>query len=149
NEGVWAGYPVVDVRVSLLDGSYHEVDSSDHAFQEAARLAFRQAILKADPVLLEPIMSLSVVTPDDFTGAVSASICQRRGRIDSMEMQRQNRLITASVPLAEMFGYAGVLRGLTQGRATFSLEFDRYQAAPYSIAQEVITRRRERKQRGA
>ncbi len=148
NEGVWAGYPVVDVRVTLLDGSYHEVDSSDYAFQEAARMAFRQALLKADPVLLEPIMTLAVVTPDEFTGAVSASICQRRGRIESMEMQKHNRLITAAVPLAEMFGYAGVLRSLTQGRASFSMEFDRYEAVPYSIAQEVIARRRERKQRG-
>lgn len=144
NSGVWAGYPVVDVKVYLLDGSYHEVDSSDHAFQEAGYGAFREAFLKADPVLLEPIMLLVVTGPDEFTGAVSASICQRRGRIESMELQKQLRVVTASVPLAEMFGYAGTLRSLTQGRGNFSLEFSRYEAVPFAIAQEIVAKRRQR-----
>jgi len=141
-KGAYAGYPVVDVRVVLYDGSFHEVDSSDFAFQQAGEAGFRQLFSKAAPSLLEPVMSIEVVTPEEFMGPVTSSICQRRGHIESMDTQAGNRVVRAMVPLAEMFGYAGVLRTLTQGRATFTMRFEHYEAVPFALAEEIIKRRR-------
>jgi len=140
--GPYAGYPVVDMAVELWDGSYHDVDSSDIAFQEAGRMAFKELFMKSQPELLEPIMSVEVVTPEEFMGAVTGSICQRRGRIESMEQKGNAKIINGMVPLAEMFGYANNLRTLTQGRANFSMQFEHYEAVPFAIAQEIIEKRR-------
>ncbi len=141
--GPYAGYPVVDMRVTLVDGSYHDVDSSDFAFQEAGRAAFKQLFLKASPELLEPVMSVEVVTPEDFMGPVTSSICQRRGRIESMDTFKGNKMIRGMVPLSEMFGYSNTLRTLTQGRASFSMHFEHYEAVPFSLAEEIVRKRRE------
>ncbi len=141
--GPYAGYPVVDMRVTLVDGSYHEVDSSDFAFQEAARVAFKQMFLKTGPELLEPVMSVEVATPEDYMGPVTSTICQRRGRIESMDTFKGNKLITGMVPLAEMFGYSNTLRTLTQGRASFSMHFERYEAVPYALAEEIVKKRKD------
>jgi elongation factor G len=140
--GPFAGFPVVDMRVSVFDGSYHDVDSSDFAFVEAARVCTRQLFLQAHPVLLEPVMSVEVITPEDFMGAVSGSICQRRGRIESMDQQANDKVIRGMVPLSEMFGYSNTVRTLTQGRASFTMTFERYEAVPFSIAEEIIKKRR-------
>lgn len=140
--GPFAGYPVVDLRVTLFDGSYHEVDSSDIAFQEAARIAFKQLFLKGQPELIEPVMSLEVVSPEDFMGPVTSSICQRRGRIESMERKGETQIVNAMVPLSEMFGYAGALRTLTQGRANFSMHFEHYEAVPDALAEEIVAKRK-------
>jgi len=140
--GPYAGYPVVDMAVELWDGSYHDVDSSDIAFQEAARMAFKDLFMKSQPELLEPVMAVEVVTPEDFMGAVTGSVCQRRGRIESMEQRGNAKIINGMVPLSEMFGYANNLRTLTQGRANFSMQFEHYEAVPFSIAQEIIEKRR-------
>jgi elongation factor G len=140
--GPYAGYPVVDMAVELWDGSYHDVDSSDIAFQEAARMAFKDLFMKSQPELLEPIMAVEVVTPEDFMGAVTGSVCQRRGRIESMESKGNSKTINGMVPLSEMFGYAGNLRTLTQGRANFSMQFEHYEAVPFALAQEIIEKRR-------
>ncbi len=141
--GPYAGYPVVDMRVTLFDGSYHEVDSSDIAFQEAARIAFKNLFLKGQPELLEPVMSLEVVTPEEFMGPSTSSVCQRRGRIESMEKKGEYQIIHGMVPLGEMFGYAGALRTLTQGRANFSMHFEHYEAVPDTLAEEIVKKRRE------
>jgi len=140
--GPYAGYPVVDMAVELWDGSYHDVDSSDIAFQEAGRMAFKELFMKSQPELLEPLMAVEVVTPEDFMGAVTGSICQRRGRIESMEQKGNTKIIQSMVPLSEMFGYANNLRTLTQGRANFSMQFEHYEAVPFAIAQEIIEKRR-------
>ena len=140
--GPFAGYPVVDLRVTLYDGSYHEVDSSDIAFQEAARIGFKQLFLKGQPQLIEPIMSVEVVTPEEFMGPVTSSICQRRGRIESMERKGDTQIVNGIVPLSEMFGYAGALRTLTQGRAGFSMQFEHYEAVPNSIADAIVEKRK-------
>jgi elongation factor G len=140
--GPFAGYPVVDMRVTVFDGSYHDVDSSDFAFVEAARVCMRQLFLQAHPVLLEPVMSVEVVTPEDFMGAVSGSICQRRGRIESMDQQGGDKVIRGMVPLSEMFGYSNTVRTLTQGRASFTMTFEHYEAVPFSIAEDIIKKRR-------
>jgi elongation factor G len=142
-KGPFAAYPVVDVRVTVTDGSFHEVDSSDMAFQEAARQCFRDCFLKAHPELIEPVMSVEVITPEDYVGPVSGSICQRRSRIDSMEIENEGRVIAGMVPLSEMFGYANVIRTLTQGRAAFTMHFERYETVPQSLAEAVIRKRRE------
>ena len=136
-EGAYAGFPVVDVRVTLEDGSFHEVDSSDRAFRTCAAVAFKQAFRTAGPQLLEPVMGVSVVTPGDFTGSVTASLCGRRGRIVKMDPSGKAHAISALVPLAEMFGYATELRTVTQGRAVFHMQFERYEAVPYAIAEEI------------
>jgi elongation factor G len=141
--GPYAGYPVVDVTVALYDGSYHDVDSSDIAFQEAARIAFKEAFLKAAPLLLEPIMSVEVVAPEDYMGAVTGSLAQRRGRIETMETKGSSKIIRAKVPLGEMFGYAGHIRTLTQGRAGFSMEFEHYEPVPSSQTEELVKKRRD------
>lgn len=143
NSGPYAGYPVVDMRVRLTDGSYHDVDSSDFAFQEAGRAGFKQLFLKSNPELLEPVMSLEVTSPEEFMGPVTSSICQRRGRVESMDERGGQKIVRGMVPLSEMFGYASSLRTLTQGRATFSMHFEHYEAVPFSIAEEIVKKRRE------
>ncbi|MBU0677028.1 MAG: elongation factor G [Verrucomicrobia bacterium] len=140
--GPYAGYPVVDIKVELNDGSYHDVDSSDFAFQEAGRAGFREIFMKGNPELLEPVMSVEAVTPEEFMGPVSSSICQRRGRIESMGTQGGNKVVSGMVPLSEMFGYSNALRTLTQGRASFSMHFEHYETVPYSIAEEIVKKRR-------
>ncbi len=141
--GPFAGYPVVDMRVELIDGSYHDVDSSDFAFQEAGRAGFKELFLKTNPELLEPVMSVEAVTPEDFMGPVSSSICQRRGRIESMDSVKGNKLVRGMVPLGEMFGYSNTLRTLTQGRASFSMHFEHYEAVPFALAEQIVKKRRE------
>jgi elongation factor G len=136
--GIKAGYPVVDVKVTLHYGSYHEVDSSENAFKMAAIMAFRDGALKANPVLLEPIMSVEVVTPPDYMGAVNGDLSSRRGVIHGMEDAPGGKIIRAEVPLAEMFGYATALRSATQGRATYTMEFEKYAPAPTNVAEAVI-----------
>ncbi|MBN1269035.1 MAG: elongation factor G [Kiritimatiellae bacterium] len=143
--GPFAGYPVVDMRVTLLDGSYHEVDSSDFAFQEAGRAGFKMIFQKTSPELIEPVMSVEAVTPEEFMGVVSNSICQRRGRIESMDSQAGCKIVRGMVPLSDMFGYANALRTLTQGRATFTMHFEHYEAVPYALAEEIVKKRRAQK----
>ncbi len=136
--GVIAGYPVVDVRATLFDGSYHEVDSSEMAFKVAGSMAFKNAAIIADPVLLEPLMKVEVVTPEDYMGDVMGDINRRRGIVQGMEDGPAGKIINAHVPLSEMFGYATDLRSQTQGRATYTMEFDHYSEAPTSVAEEII-----------
>jgi elongation factor G len=138
------GYPMVDVAITLLDGSYHEVDSSERAFHIAASMGFKEAARKARPVLLEPVMSLEVVTPEDFVGEVMGELNARRGRVTGMESRGSTQTIQAQVPLATMFGYATVLRGSTQGRATFTMQFDHYEPVSASLAEEILGRRQAR-----
>ncbi len=139
--GVVAGFPVVDVKVKLYDGSYHEVDSSEIAFQIAGSLAFKEAAKKADPVLLEPIMEVEVETPEDYVGDVIGDLNSRRGRIMGMENKGVITVVRAFVPLAEMFGYATTLRSLTQGRGTFIMKFSHYDEVPQHIAEKIIGER--------
>jgi len=136
--GVLAGYPIIDVRAILINGSYHEVDSSDLAYKIAGSLAFKQAFMKAEPVLLEPIMKLEVVIPEEYIGEVVGDINARRGKVEGMETRAGSRVIKAIVPLAEMFGYATVLRTLTQGRGVFSMEFFQYQPTPPNIMKTIL-----------
>ena len=136
--GVIGGYPVVDVKVTLYDGSYHDVDSSEMAFKIAGSMAFKDGALKANPVLLEPIMKVEVVTPEDYLGDVMGDLNRRRGITQGMEDSPSGKVIRAEVPLAEMFGYATDLRSATQGRATYSMEFEKYNEAPATIADAVL-----------
>ena len=139
DRGVLAGYPLVDLEVTLYDGSYHEVDSSEAAFKIAGSIAFQEATRRASVVLLEPIMRLEVVTPEQFLGEVTGDLNSKRGAIQAMtERSLGIKVIAATVPLAEMFGYATTLRSLTQGRASFTMEFDRYEEVPSNIAQAII-----------
>jgi elongation factor G len=138
--GVIAGFPVTDVKVTIIDGSYHEVDSSTIAFKIAGSLAFKDAMSKANPILLEPIMSLEVIAPDEYLGDIVGGINARRGKIEEMEMRKGSRVLKALVPLEEMFGYATILRTLTQGRGVFSMEFFRYGTIPSPIMEEIIAR---------
>jgi elongation factor G len=140
NSGVLAGFPVVDIRASLTYGSYHDVDSSEMAFKIAGSMAFKKACRAARPVLLEPIMAVEVVTPDDYLGDVIGDLSSRRGRIEGMEQRGSNHVIRAQVPLSDMFGYATDLRSRTQGRATYTMQFDSYQEVPESVAREIIAR---------
>jgi elongation factor G len=142
NAGVLAGYPVVDVRVILHDGSYHEVDSSEMAFKIAGSIAFKEASRKGSPALLEPIMSLEVVTPEEFAGDVMGNLSGRRGRIEKLEPRGNAQVIRANVPLAEMFGYTTDLRSMTQGRATSTMHFGHYAEVPENIAREIVARMR-------
>ena len=144
-KGPVAGYPVVDMRVTVYDGSYHEVDSNEFAFIEAARAGFHKLFLESRPELLEPVMSVEVVTPEDYMGAVTGSICQRRGRIDSMDEQAEYKVVRGFVPLSEMFGYSNVVRTISQGRASFTMHFEHYEAVPFGLAEEITTKRREAK----
>lgn len=139
--GVLAGYPVLDVKVTLYDGSYHEVDSSEMAFKIAGSMAFRQAVSKAAPVLLEPIEKVEIITPDEYLGDVMGDISSRRGRIQGMNPKNGVHVLDAYIPLAEMFGYATDLRSNTQGRATYSMQFDHYEKVPQVIAEKVIGER--------
>jgi len=136
--GVIAGYPVVDVQVTLFDGSYHEVDSNEMAFKIAGSMGFKEGARKANAVLLEPIMKVEVVTPEDYMGDVMGDLNRRRGLVQGMDDSPSGKIIRAEVPLKEMFGYATDLRSATQGRATYSMEFAKYSEAPTSIADEVI-----------
>src|SRR5579864_3748988 len=136
--GVLAGYPVVDVKVALYDGSYHEVDSNEMAFKIAGSMAFKEAARRASPVLLEPVMSVEVVTPEDFAGTIMGDLSSRRGRIEGMEHRAGSQVIKSIVPLAEMFGYATHMRSSTQGRAEYSMHFARYEEVPRSVADEII-----------
>jgi elongation factor G len=138
--GVLAGYPMVDVKATLYDGSYHEVDSNEMAFKIAGSMAFKEAARKASPVILEPVMSVEVVVPEDFAGAIMGDLSSRRGRIEGMEHRAGSQVIKAIVPLAEMFGYATHMRSSTQGRATYSMHFARYEEAPRSVSEEIIAR---------
>jgi elongation factor G len=140
SSGVLAGYPMVDVRVILHDGSYHEVDSSEMAFKIAGSMAIKEAVRKGDPALLEPIMDLEVVTPEEFAGDVMGDLSSRRGRIEKMEPRGNAQVIRAAVPLAEMFGYTTDLRSMTQGRATSTMHFGRYAEVPESIARNIVAK---------
>jgi elongation factor G len=136
--GVIAGFPVVDVKVTLFDGSYHDVDSSEMAFKIAGSMGFKEGARKANPALLEPMMKVEVVTPEDYMGDVMGDLNRRRGLVQGMEDAPAGKIIRAEVPLAEMFGYATDLRSATQGRATYSMEFAKYNEAPANIAEAVI-----------
>jgi elongation factor G len=140
--GVLAGYPMVDVKVTLTDGAYHEVDSSELAFKIAGSMAFKKAASLADPVLLEPVMAVEVRTPEDYTGEVIGDLNGRRGQIQAMEERSGARVVTALVPLSEMFGYVGDLRSRTQGRADYTMQFDSYAEVPPGIAKEIIAKAR-------
>ncbi|MDD5155004.1 MAG: elongation factor G [Candidatus Omnitrophica bacterium] len=138
-EGIIAGYPLVDIRVTLLDGSYHEVDSSDLAFQRAGRLALRKAVMEAHPVLLEPIMDVEISISEEYLGAISGDINSRRGKILGMEVKGKTQVVKAQVPLAEMFTYANDLRSLTGGRGTYIMRFSHYEQVPHKITSGIIT----------
>jgi elongation factor G len=136
--GVLAGYPVEDVKVKLFDGSYHEVDSSEMAFKIAGSMAFKAAAKKADPVILEPIMAVEVVTPEEYMGDVIGDLNSRRGKISGMAPRKDAQVIKAAVPLSEMFGYSTILRSMTQGRAIYTMEISHYDEVPRSIADQII-----------
>jgi elongation factor G len=136
--GILAGYPVVDIKVELVDGSYHEVDSSERAFKIAGSMAFKEAMKRAKPQLLEPVMLVEVTTPEEYLGDVMGNLNSRRGRVEGMEPVGNAQVIRSIVPLAEMFGYATDIRSMSQGRATFHMEFDHYEEVPQSIASELI-----------
>jgi elongation factor G len=138
NRGVIAGYPVVDVAVELFDGSFHEVDSSEMAFKIAGSKAFQEGFKKADPVLLEPIMKVEVITPEEFMGDVMGDLNSKRGQINKMSDRASVKVIDATVPLSEMFGYATSLRSMTQGRASSTMEFSNYAEVPNHIALKII-----------
>jgi elongation factor G len=138
--GVLAGYPVVDVRAVLTDGSSHDVDSSEMAFKIAGSMAFKEAARKAAPALLEPIMAVEVVTPEDYMGDVFGDLNARRGRVEGSEQRGNSMVIRAQVPLSDMFGYATDLRSRTQGRATYTMQFHSYQQVPKAIADEIVAR---------
>jgi elongation factor G len=138
--GILAGFPMTGVKATLIDGSYHEVDSTPIAFKIAGSLAFKDAAAKAKPLILEPIMSLVVISPDDYLGDIVSDIRTRRGRIEEMDMRGGSRVLKTLVPLAEMFGYATSLRTLTQGRGIFSMEFYRYEPAPPAVTKEIVAR---------
>ena len=135
--GILAGFPVVDLKVTLIDGKYHDVDSSALAFEIAARMALRDALQKGGATLLEPIMKVEVVTPEDYTGSVIGDLNSRRGQIQGQDMRGNANVITAMVPLANMFSYVNNLRSMSQGRATFTMQFDHYAEVPKAIADEV------------
>jgi elongation factor G len=136
--GVMAGYPVVDVKVTLFDGSYHDVDSNEMAFKIAGSIGFKEGFRRAKPVLLEPIMKVEVVTPEEYSGDVIGDLNRRRGQITGMEESAMGKSILADVPLAEMFGYATTVRSMSQGRATFTMEFSKYVEVPPNIADSII-----------
>jgi elongation factor G len=141
--GILAGFPVVDVKVELVDGSYHEVDSSERAFKIAGSLAFKEAMKRAQPKLLEPVMAVEVVTPEEYVGDIIGNLNGRRGRVEVLEpvggsQPSSSQAIRARVPLAEMFGYATDLRSMSQGRATFTMQFDRYEEVPTTIAEAIV-----------
>jgi elongation factor G len=138
--GVIAGYPMVDVKVSLFDGSYHDVDSSETAFKVAGSMAFKEGARKAGPVLMEPIMDVEVVVPEEYLGEVMGDLNSRRGRIRGINPRKDAQVVSASAPLSEMFGYATTLRSLTQGRAIFTMQFANYEIVPQSVSEKVLER---------
>ena len=140
DQGILAGYPMVDVRATLVDGSYHDVDSSEMAFRIAGSLAVQEAAKRAGVKLLEPVMEVEVVTPEEYMGDVIGDLSSRRGKIDEMGQRGSARVVTAQVPLAEMFGYATDVRSRTQGRATHTMQFHSYQDVPETIAKEIVAR---------
>jgi elongation factor G len=140
DSGVLAGYPVVDVRAILTDGSAHDVDSSEMAFKVAGSMAFKEAARRAKPVLLEPVMAVEVVTPEDYMGDVFGDLSARRGRVEGSEQRGNSMVIRATVPLSDMFGYATDLRSRTQGRATYTMQFHSYQQVPKTLADEIVAR---------
>lgn len=137
--GFLAGYPMVDIGFVLLDGTFHEVDSSELAFKAAAMLGFRETVAKAAPQLLEPIMALEVVVPDEYLGDIIGDINSRRGRVNGLVARGNVQTITADVPLKEMFGYATDLRSKSQGRATYSMQFSRFEPVPKAVGDEIVT----------
>jgi elongation factor G len=141
-DGVLLGYPMVAIRVEVFDGSYHEVDSSEMAFKIAASMAFKDAIKKAKPVLLEPVMKVDVTTPEEYMGDIIADLSSRRGRIESFENVggTNTRVVHAQVPLSELFGYATIMRSLSQGRATSSIQFSHYEEVPEQVTQKLLSR---------
>lgn len=145
-KGVYAGYPVVDVQVNLIDGSFHEVDSSELAFRIAASVGFKEAFLKADPILLEPSMSLEVTTPEEYVNSIIGYICSARGKIINVDSKGKQKIISAEAPLSEMFGYATNLRSLSSGRASASMEFDKYVPVPQEITKKIIEEKKEKKE---
>ncbi len=136
--GILIGSPVVDCRVSVIDGSYHDVDSSEIAFKMATKMAFKEGMSQASPVLLEPIMKVEVSTPDEYMGDVMGDLNSRRGRILGMETKGSAQIVKAEVPLGNMFGYATELRSMTKGRASYAMEFECYREAPKSIQDEIV-----------
>lgn len=136
--GVLAGYPIVDVKFTLLDGSVHDVDSSDLAFQIAGSMALQAAVKKASPALLEPHMNVEIVLPDEYLGDVIGDLNSRRARIHGIGQRSSARLVSASVPLSEMFGYATTLRSLSQGRATYTMQFSHYEALPEKMTEALV-----------
>jgi elongation factor G len=140
SSGVMAGYPMVDFKVTLLDGSYHDVDSSELAFKIAGSMALKDAAKKASPVLLEPMMAVEVVVPEEFMGDVIGDLSGRRGHIQGMEDRAGAKVITARVPLKEMFGYATDLRSMTQGRANYTMQFSHYEHVPHMISEEITAK---------
>jgi len=136
--GIVGGFPVIGVKVSLVDGSFHEVDSSEMAFKIAASMAFKEAMRKANPVLMEPIMEVEVVTPEEYLGDVMGDLSSRRGRIEGMTTRSGAKVVKAYVPLAEMFGYASALRNKTSGRATFTMKFSHYEEVPAEVAEKLM-----------
>ena len=138
--GVLAGYPMVDVKVELVFGSYHDVDSSEIAFKIAGSMAFKEAARKAGPVLLEPVMSVEVVTPSDYMGDVIGDLSARRGKIQGMDQRGEAQVINAMVPLSEMFGYSTNLRSMSQGRAVYSMQFAQYEEVPKAKAEEIVAK---------
>ena len=137
--GVLAGYPIEDIRVTLYDGSFHDVDSNEMAFKIAGSMCFRQGALEADPTILEPMMRVEVVTPEEYMGDVMGDLNRRRGVVGGMEDTVTGKNISADVPLSEMFGYSTSLRSATQGRATYSMEFEKYAEAPKAVAEAVVS----------
>jgi len=135
--GILAGFPVIDFKVRLIDGAYHDVDSSVMAFEIAARAAFREGMEKGKPALLEPIMSVEVVTPDEYMGDIIGDLNSRRGQISSMDDRGNARVINGMVPLANMFGYINTLRSMSQGRAQYTMQFNHYEQVPQAVADEV------------
>ena len=135
--GIIAGFPMVDIKAKIYDGSYHDVDSDEISFRVAGSMAFQAGAKKASPVLLEPIMSVEVVTPEEYLGDVMGDLNSRRGKIEGFSARKDAQVIKANVPLSEMFGYATVLRSMSQGRAIYSMQFDHYSSVPKSIAEEI------------
>ena len=140
--GVMAGYPMIDVAVTLTGGSYHEIDSSEMAFQIAGSMGAQAAAREAGPVLLEPLMQVEVLTPDEFMGEVTGNLSARRGRVSGMEARGSAQAITAEVPLASMFGYSTDVRSMTQGRATYTMQFARYAPVPTHVTESIVERMR-------
>jgi elongation factor G len=136
--GVLAGYPVEDIKVKLFDGSFHEVDSSEMAFKIAGSIAFKEGAKKASPVILEPIMEVEVVTPEEYMGDVMGDLNSRRGKIEGLAPRKDAQVIRARVPLSEMFGYATQMRSMTQGRAIYTMQFSHYDEVPNSISDQII-----------